>query len=154
MGARGKSQRQLLEFPGLGLPPSRTIFQQSYACFFGNQRLDWLILRLIVVVFSAVWQISPSFSTSRHMYKQMVGLYFSGPLVREESWEEFWPRSCKEKWWVTLEPDHLIAGVRSFRACLFPLPQWLFPDGVFCQPGPTMRMTWRTPSWLLIKHGA
>ena len=30
--ARGKGQRHLLEFLGLGLPPNRTVFQQSYAC--------------------------------------------------------------------------------------------------------------------------
>ena len=44
--------------------------------------------------------------------------------MRVESWEEFWFRSYEEKWCITLEPDYLIAGVRSFRAWSFPSPQW------------------------------
>lgn len=32
MRARGKGQGHLLAFLGLGLPPNRTVFQQSYAC--------------------------------------------------------------------------------------------------------------------------
>lgn len=118
MVVKRKSQRQLLECLWLRLSPSRAIFQWGFACFFGNKYLDWLILSLIVVVISAVWQISQSFSTYRHMYKQMVGLYFLVPLCESAN-----GKSCKEKWCVTVEPDYLIAGVRSFRACSFPSPQ-------------------------------
>lgn len=69
------------------------------------------------------------------------------------SCEQFWPRSSNQKWCVTLEPGHLIAGVRSFRAFSFSSSQR--PASFQIESTPWVRshrgMTWsRTPSWFLI----